>query len=209
MDCHAPTVEESARHIATRAADPLSCEVGAVLVRANGRLVAEVVTRDWPARLDSGAIRATLVRLFARVEQGAVLEPELETAADDALGRNQGLVARFAVPIGRPQPFGVLVVAHAATRPRGFTNLCQRIGHALADAAEPILLQAITREELSLERDHFAREARTDRLTGLSNRAGWDVRLADEDASFALPGERVRGERGPGRPETDQRPRRP
>ena len=185
MDCRAPSVEESARHIATRAADPLSCEVGAVLVRANGRLVAEVVTRDWPTRLDSDAIRATLVRLFARVEQGAVLEPELEAAADDALGRNQGLVARFAVPIGRPEPFGVLVVAHAAARPRGFTNLCQRLGHALADAAEPILLQAIAREELAFERDRYAREARTDQLTGLSNRAGWDARLADEDARRA------------------------
>jgi diguanylate cyclase (GGDEF)-like protein len=182
MDCPARSVEETARHIAARAADPLSCEVGAVLVRSNGRLVAEVVTRDWPARLDAATIRGTLVRLFGRVERGAVLEPELEAAADDALGRNQGLVARFAVPIGRPQPFGVLVVAHAATRPRGFTNLCQRIGHALADAAEPLLLQAISREALTQERDRYAREARTDRLTGLDNRAGWDELVAYEES---------------------------
>lgn len=182
MDCPARSVEETARHIAIRSADPLSCEVGAVLVRSNGRLVAEVVTRDWPARLDAAAIRGTLVRLFGRVEAGALLEPELEAEADDTLGRNQGLVARFAVPIGRDQPFGVLVVAHAASRPRGFTNLCQRIGHALADAAEPLLLQAIAREALTQERDHFAREARTDRLTGLDNRAGWDELVAYEEA---------------------------
>ena len=185
MDCRAESVEEVARHVATRAADPLSCEVGAVLFRSNGRLVAEVVTRDWPARLEAGAIRATLVRLFAGVEGGALLEPELEAAADDALGRNQGLVARFAVPIGSREPFGVLVVAHAATRPRGFTNLCQRIGHALADAAEPLLLQATSREALAMERDRFAQEARTDRLTGLDNRAGWDVRIHHEDARRA------------------------
>jgi diguanylate cyclase (GGDEF)-like protein len=182
MDCPARSVEETARHIAARAADPLSCEVGAVLVRSNGRLVAEVVTRDWPARLSAAEIRGTLVRLFGRVELGAVLEPELEAATDDALGRNQGLVARFAVPIGRPQPIGVLVVAHAATRPRGFTNLCQRIGHALADAAEPLIQQAISRESLLLERDRYAREARTDRLTGLDNRAGWDELVAYEEA---------------------------
>ena len=54
MDCQPESVEETARHIAERSADPLSCEVGAVLVRANGRLIAEVVTRDWPAVLDSG-----------------------------------------------------------------------------------------------------------------------------------------------------------
>lgn len=185
MDCQPASVEEAARHIAERAADPLSCEVGAVLVRANGRLVAEVVTRDWPARLDPDAIRVTLERLFTRVEQGAVLEPELEAEADDALGRNQGLIARFAVPIGRQQPFGVLVVAHAASRPRGFTNLCQRIGHALADAAEPLLLQTISRDELAQERDRFALEARTDPLTGLENRAGWDRLLVSEDSRRA------------------------
>jgi diguanylate cyclase (GGDEF)-like protein len=182
MECQSASVEETARHIAERAADPLSCEVGAVLVRSDGRLVAEVVTRDWPARIDAEAVRGTLVRLFGRVERGALLEPELESEADDALGRDAGLVARFAVPIGHPQPFGVLVVAHAATRPRGFTNLCQRIGHALADAASPLLLQAIAREELTIERDRFAREARTDRLTGLDNRAAWDELLAYEEA---------------------------
>ena len=181
MDVQPESVEATARHIAERSADPLSCEVGAVLVRANGRLVAEVVTRDWPAALDQDAIRATLVRLFGRVETGAVLENELEAVTDDALGRNAGLVARFAVPIGRQQPIGVVVVAHAASRPRGFTNLCQRIGHALADAAEPLLLQAISREALAQERDMFALEARTDRLTGLQNRSGWDHLLANEE----------------------------
>ena len=185
IDCRVESVAETARHIAARAADPLSCEVGAVLVRLNGELRAEVVTRDWPTRLDPEDIRETLINLFNRVEGGAVLEPELEAAADDALGRNQGLVARFAVPIGGSKPFGVLVVAHAATRPRGFTNLCQRIGHALASAAEPLLLQAGTREALSLERDRYAQQARTDLLTGLENRTGWELRLAEEDSRRA------------------------
>ena len=109
-------VVETARHIASKAAEPLSCEVGAVLLHYNGSLVAEVITRNWSERLDSTEVRATLVTLFQRVENGALLELELEAAAGDALGRDQGLVARFAVPIGRPKPFGVLVVAHAATR---------------------------------------------------------------------------------------------
>src|SRR5205814_8126928 len=101
----------------------------------------------------------TLARIFQRAMTGPLLEPELEAAADDALGREQGLVARFAVPIGRPDPFGVLVVAHAASRPRGFTNLCQRIGNALAEAAEPLLIQARAREQLAADRDRFARGA--------------------------------------------------
>ena len=185
IDWRGESVGSTARHVAARAADPLSCEVGAVLVRLNGELTAEVVTRDWPTRLDPEEIKDTLISLFKRVEGGALLEPELEAAADDALGRNQGLVARFAVPIGGATPFGVLVVAHAATRPRGFTNLCQRIGHALASAAEPLLLQAASRDALALERDRFAQQARTDPLTGLENRTGWDARIAEEDARRA------------------------
>jgi hypothetical protein len=54
-------------------------------------------------------------------------------------------------------------------------------GHALADAAEPLLLQAISREALAQERDKFALEARTDRLTGLENRSGWDHLLDNEE----------------------------
>ncbi len=91
-------------------------------------------------------------------------------------------MARFAVPIGRPNPFGVLVVAHAATRARGFTNLCQRIGHALAEVAELLLVQAMSREQLAADRDRFARQARIDPLTGLENRAAWDEHLAAEEA---------------------------
>jgi hypothetical protein len=182
MEYRPERVAETARHIAAKAAEPLSCEVDAVLVRHDGQLVAEDVTRGWLARLDADAIRETLIQLFERAEHGAVLEPELEVAAGDALGRNQGLVARFALPIGRPQPFGVLVVAHAATHARGFTNLCQRIGHALADVAELLLAQAISREELAADRDRFAREARFDPLTGLENRAAWEDLLIVEGA---------------------------
>jgi diguanylate cyclase (GGDEF)-like protein len=86
------------------------------------------------------------------------------------------------MPIGRPKPFGVLVVAHAASRARGFTNLCQRIGYALAEVAESLLIQAISRERLAADRDRFARQARIDPLTGLENRAAWDEHVSIEEA---------------------------
>jgi diguanylate cyclase (GGDEF)-like protein len=54
------------------------------------------------------------------------------------------------------------------------------VGRALADAAEVLLQQAIAREELAAERDRFAREARTDPLTGLANRIAWDEAIATE-----------------------------
>lgn len=176
------SVVETARHIARKAAEPLACEVGAVLLHTNGDLVAEVVTRNWQGDLDPAAIRGTLVTLFQRAELGAFVDLELGTVTGDALGRDQGLVARFVVPIGRPKPFGVLVVAHAATRARGFTNLCQRIGFSLAEVAESLLVQAISREHLAADRDRFAREARIDPLTGLENRAAWDEHVRAEEA---------------------------
>ena len=182
VDYRPENLVDTARHIARSAAAPLSCEVGAVLVRQEGRIIAEVVTLDWPTRLESAVIRDSLIGLFERAETGAVLEQQLEAGGHDALGRDQGLVARFAIPIGSPTPFGVLVVAHAAERARGFTNLCQRIGFALAQAAESLLVQAISREELTAERDQFAREARLDPLTGLANRTAWIELVAIEEA---------------------------
>jgi diguanylate cyclase (GGDEF)-like protein len=176
------SVAETARHIAEKAAEPLSCEVGAVLLHYNGELVAEVTTRNWAADLDLAAIRGTLVGLFQRAELGAFVDLEIGAASGDALGRDQGLVARFVVPIGRPKPFGVLVVAHATARARGFTNLCQRIGYSLAEVAESLLVQAISREHLAADRDRFAREARIDPLTGLENRAAWDEHVRAEEA---------------------------
>ena len=179
MEYRPEELRATARHIATRVAESLSCEVGAVLVRSGGESVAEVITRDWPARLDADAIRDRLLELYARAGAGPVLEPDLEEATGDALGRAAGLVARLTLPLGEP-PFGVLVVAHAAARPRGFTNLCQRIGQVLAQAAESLLSQALAREELSADRDRFAQEARTDPLTGLGNRLAWREEVARE-----------------------------
>jgi diguanylate cyclase (GGDEF)-like protein len=67
---------------------------------------------------------------------------------------------------------------------RGFTSLCQRIGRAIADAADLLISQAHTREQLASERDLLARLVRTDALTGAGNRRAWD------DAVKTWPSER-------------------
>jgi diguanylate cyclase (GGDEF)-like protein len=183
MDYRTERVSDTARHVASKAAEALSCDVGAILVQHGDELITEVVSRDWQGSLDPEAIKATLVKLFKRTEQcGAILELELGHDANDALGRDQGLVARFVVPIGCPTPLGVMVLGHAVSRARGFTNLCQRIGYALADAAQLLLATAISREDLAADRDRFARQARIDPLTGLENRTGWHEIVAIEEA---------------------------
>ena len=186
MECRPERTAETCRHIAQTAAEALSCDVGAVLVCDHDQLVAEVITREWPARLDAEAIKKTLVELFQRAERkGTILELEIPPDPSDALGRDQGLVTRLALPIGRPAPFGVLVVAHAESRARGFTNLCQRIGHALAESAESLLEQSLSREALEAERDRLAREARIDALTRIENRTAWEELIAVEQARVA------------------------
>ncbi|MDQ2933730.1 MAG: GGDEF domain-containing protein [Chloroflexota bacterium] len=69
---------------------------------------------------------------------------------------------------------GALALGHTVARARGFTSPCQRIGRAIADAAELLLSQPLAREQLSTERDLLARLVRTDALTGGANRRAWD-----------------------------------
>jgi diguanylate cyclase (GGDEF)-like protein len=52
--------------------------------------------------------------------------------------------------------------------------LCQRIGSALAEAADLLITQAFAREQLAAERDVLHRLSRTDALTGLGNRIAWE-----------------------------------
>ena len=119
-----------------------------------------------------------LQRIAARLDGAQLLEQDVRDRG--RLGRGSGLVSRYALAIGSGRNRALLLVGHAGARPRGFTQLCQRVGRAVADAAEVLLSQAAAREELSAERDRFAREARTDDLTGLGNRIAWTEALEAE-----------------------------
>ena len=182
MDCQPESVETTARHIAERSADPLSCEVGAVLVRPTGALVAEVVTRDWPARLDPDAIRATLVRLFA---------PRRERAPCSSRSSRPRRTTRSAATRGwwRDSPCPSAGSSRSACsssptrRPgRAGSRTCAS-GSGMRSPTPPSRCSSrrSSREALAQERDRFAREARTDPLTGLENRTGWDQLLANEE----------------------------
>ncbi len=117
-------------------------------------------------------------RLSRRLRDQPLVEQDL--SGGDTPGSEHGLVSRYALAIGSGRDRAILVVGHGAVRPRGFTNLCLRVGRSIADAAEVLLSQALAREELARERDQFAREARTDELTGLANRVAWTEALDQE-----------------------------
>jgi diguanylate cyclase (GGDEF)-like protein len=171
------TLSGTARHIADVAAASLSCDFAAVLVPGPGDAVVIVSGTDEPDCADP-KLCAELKRLATRLGDEPLLEQDVRDRG--RLGRGGGLVTRYALGIGSGRNRGMLVVGHDAQHPRGFTLLCQRVGRALADAAEVLLSQAAAREELSAERDRYALEARTDELTGLANRIAWTEALARE-----------------------------
>ena len=93
---------------------------------------------------------------------------------DDPKVWRDRVVSRMTLPIGVNGGLGALSLGHAEGHERGFTSLCQRIGRALANSAEPLLIQAIAHEQLTTEREQYARATRTDPLTGVGNRAAWE-----------------------------------
>jgi diguanylate cyclase (GGDEF)-like protein len=175
------TVRDTLRHIATVAAGALSCEVAVARVERAGVQIVEAVG------LDRGAV--------TQLETNVGTVPPFEATRADArvdqvapVGWNRlgaDLASSISLPLGAPPMFGVLALGHAATKPRGFTSLCQRIGRAVAESAELLLSQAVAREQLANERDLLARVSGTDPLTGLANRRAWDQEAARVAAASA------------------------
>ena len=177
MDYHPENLRDTAHHVADVAAAALSCDFAAVLVRGAAGPMVQLSGADQEA-CDDPKLCMELQRIAGRLNGTSLLEQDVRDRG--RLGRGAGLVSRYALAIGSGRNRGLLLVGHHGARPRGFTQLCQRVGRGLADAAEVLLAQAAAREELSAERDRFAREARTDDLTGLGNRIAWTETLAAE-----------------------------
>ncbi len=179
-DYSASSMADAARHAAGVAAEALSCEIGAILLNRDGQTEVHGAGSAWATMADDPVLCAALHRLAGRASVAPIIEQDLDTVGDSGLR----VVSCYALGIGRDGGMGALIVGHTDARPRGFTTLCRRVGRALADATESLLLMAIAREELEAQRDRFAREARTDPLTGLANRIQWEEELATQEARW-------------------------
>jgi diguanylate cyclase (GGDEF)-like protein len=181
LSAHTPhTLAGAATHVAAVAADALSCEIGAVLLRIDSETHVNGAGPAWDSVADDATVISALHALADRAARGPIVEQDLAAVSAGGLR----IVSCYALGIGRDAPLGALIIGHTDARPRGFTLLCQRVGRAIADASEPTLLQAIAHEDLAAQRDRFAREARIDPLTGLGNRTTWDATLATEQARW-------------------------
>jgi diguanylate cyclase (GGDEF)-like protein len=128
-----------------------------------------------------------LHELAARAASGPIVEQDLAAAGANGLR----IVSCYALGLGANGLLGALIVGHTDLQPRGFTQLCRRVGRALADATELSLLAAMAREEIAEQRDRYALEARTDHLTGLASRVQWEEALTTEEARWQRYGHSV------------------
>jgi diguanylate cyclase (GGDEF)-like protein len=174
------SLAEAAAHAASVAADALSCEIGVVLLRHQDRTQVHGAGPAWASVADDGELRAALHELAARAAAGPIVEQDLAAVGANGLR----IVSCYALGLGANGLLGALIVGHTDLRPRGFTQLCRRVGRALADATELSLLAAMAREEIAEQRDRYAREARTDQLTGLASRVQWEEALTAEESRW-------------------------
>jgi diguanylate cyclase (GGDEF)-like protein len=145
---------------------------------------------------DPGATRRMLGLLASSLGAGAgarlLIQDTSEpgVVAPEGFGADDRVASLHAVPIGE---IGLLVTVHALPRPRGFTNLCQRVARSVADGAEHVVRRALAQEALAAENAKLERQASTDGLTQLNNRGGWDdaliaaqIGLARDAASISI-----------------------
>ena len=167
------TVAETLQHVIGVATDALSCEIGVVRDGAGRR----ALSGSWSPSADD--LDDALDELVARADgQTYCVQDSASVALPAPLRAEDGIHSVLAVPL--PEPLGgILVTAHTAASPRGFTSLCQHLGEQVADTAGVVAHTAVLREDLRDLADEHFRTARTDALTGLGNRMRWEEALGE------------------------------
>lgn len=163
------------QHILDVAVTSLSCDIG-VLRDGRGRTL---TTGSWEGRdLADTGVDPSLDALAGRLSGGSVCIQD--TSGEELLaplGRSEGVRSLLAIEF--PQPVGgLLVVGHTSAGPRGFTDLCRRVGEQVVEAGGVVAHTAALREDLRAAVAEQHEMARRDPLTGLGNRLVWDEAVA-------------------------------
>lgn len=168
------SLDEALAHVVRVAAEALSCEV-AVLLTACDKSASTVGGQvKVPAEDALVALAADALSSLT----GPVCVQDARTQPLPApLSPDDGVLSYYLVPLSAPVN-GVLVLAHTAAGPRGFTQLCCRLGLQIAEAGSVVLHVASLRYDLQAQLEASRGQARRDSLTGLGNRHQWDESLA-------------------------------
>jgi diguanylate cyclase (GGDEF)-like protein len=179
------TFADAVQHLVDTATAALSCDIGLAFVPEQ-ELVVVCDTRSG-APLAEQDLLGPLAQI---AERGAYPICIQEAEADELpapFTSAEGVLAYYLLEIEQPLR-GLLVLLHTrVAAPRGFTLLCQSLGARLVETAAPLLASALLRDEMNMELERAAAEARRDPLTGLANRLAWAEALAAASGSVAAP----------------------
>ena len=148
---HAETVEGALNQVAEVVARSLSCEYGAVrVVDDQGEMRVGEASLGWSPQ-GGQTVESITAAAEDRLEFPLLIQ---DMDNDPRLGDTpglQGVTALYAVEFGDPV-LGAMAAVHADTEPRGFTLLCRRLTHSVAEAAEVVIRRALAAERLAESR---------------------------------------------------------
>lgn len=141
-------VDEAMEALAHVAAEMLSCELG-IMYLANGERLA-VAERGWRLTIPVEDVTVSLRNVLGGSAFPFCVQDARTAPPPGALVRDEGIRSYYLLELtGLAR--GVLLVAHTDVLPRGFTQLCRRLGARVAEVASAVLGVGLTREWTAAE----------------------------------------------------------
>ncbi len=173
---HAETFADGVQRLVDQATMALSCDLGLAYLSESRQ--SWLCDRRGGAPLDPFLVPDALATIAERATFPSCIQKAEAAELPSPFRVADGVLAYYLLELKRPVPGFLLLLHTRASAARGFTLLCQSLGHRLVDAAEPLLAAALLRDSMRDELERAGAEARRDSLTGLSNRLGWTEALA-------------------------------
>lgn len=139
----ATDVESVMRALGAIAAEALSCELGAVYIAEGERL--QLVDRGWTMRSQPEDVATCLRSLLDEGRFPYCVQDASAVPLPAPLDEEHGIRSYYLLEL-KGLARGAVFVAHTDSAPRGFTQLCRRLGLRLAEIASAQLGVALTRE---------------------------------------------------------------
>src|SRR3954447_18437742 len=136
-------VERAMVALAGVAAEALSCELGIMYLAEGERLA--VAERGWKLNVPEADVIVSLRNVLGGSAFPFCVQDARTAPPPGALARDQGIRSYYLLELtGLAR--GVMLVAHTDLVPRGFTQLCRRLGARVAEVASSVLGVGLTRE---------------------------------------------------------------